>query len=860
MTSFDRSPDRLYELLPAFHRTRDIEQGYPLRALLRVINEQVAVVEDDIAQLYDDWFIETCADWAVPYIGDLIGFRPVHEAGEPGDPRTVEGRLRNDFLVPRREVANTIALRRRKGTLHVLEQLANDVAGWPARAVEFYRRLAWTQHLNHQHPQRGCLLDLRDPDRLDRIGAAFERDAHFVDVRRLNSRHRRGRYNIPGIGVYVFRLKSYPVSRTQAYCLEEQGLHCYTFSALGNDAPLYSNDRVEDVRPTSEPGLPLPIRRLALQKIVGEHPRTAAASTVYYGHARSFAIYAPDWPKKGASQPIAASAVVPADLGDWVYQAERNSIAVDPLSGRIAFPAAQLPKKGVWVEYHYGFSADIGGGEYARPAIQPSLQDTSRFQAPDFLDAAALVKRLPKDGDALSVYLRAHFGAATLALLDAYHPPMPVTSELIQAIVNAFNGVLAAADLYDGPRFEPFAPLSDELQQLLADDSGPRLARRNRLLLEAAYHGLLARSFAIYRIGEHHYHKLGAALEKWSTDKPRYAIIEFTDSGVYTDPVRIELDAYQTLQIRAAERKRPVLRMLDYMADAPDGFSISGGTGSRLVLDGLLISGRGIRVDGPGAGDDPAKPAAPDICEIVIRHCTLVPGWGVQCDCEPKRPNEPSIELIETSANLRIEHSIVGSIEIVADARRSDPIAIAISDSIVDATHSGRIALGNASGRLAFARVTLVRSTVLGLLEAHAMDLAENTIFMGCVTIARRQHGCMRFCYVSPNSRTPRRYHCQPDLVRAAVDSLEPAPADAAAAKKNESLRVRPRFTSTRYGTPAYCQLAEDCAAEIKRGADDESEIGVFHDLFQPQREANLRARLAEYTPAGMDAGVLFAS
>jgi hypothetical protein len=34
--------------------------------------------------------------------------------------------------------------------------------------------------------------------------------------------------------------------------------------------------------------------------------------------------------------------------------------------------------------------------------------------------------------------------------------------------------------------------------------------------------------------------------------------------------------------------------------------------------------------------------------------------------------------------------------------------------------------------------------------------------------------------------------------------------------------------------------------------------MGVFHDLFNPQREANLRARLDEYTPAGMRAGIIF--
>jgi hypothetical protein len=54
--------------------------------------------------------------------------------------------------------------------------------------------------------------------------------------------------------------------------------------------------------------------------------------------------------------------------------------------------------------------------------------------------------------------------------------------------------------------------------------------------------------------------------------------------------------------------------------------------------------------------------------------------------------------------------------------------------------------------------------------------------------------------------------------------------------------------------------LAYTCAEEIKRGADDESEMGIFHDLYQPQRAANLRARLNEYTPAGMEAGIIYAS
>jgi hypothetical protein len=36
--------------------------------------------------------------------------------------------------------------------------------------------------------------------------------------------------------------------------------------------------------------------------------------------------------------------------------------------------------------------------------------------------------------------------------------------------------------------------------------------------------------------------------------------------------------------------------------------------------------------------------------------------------------------------------------------------------------------------------------------------------------------------------------------------------------------------------------------------------MGAFHDLMQPQRAANLRARLAEYTAAGMNAGLILVS
>ena len=78
--------DELFALLPALHRLRDVEQGEPLRALLAVIQSEFDRVDADTAQLYDNWFIETCEEWVVPYLGDLlaVGGDQVAQVGQRG--------------------------------------------------------------------------------------------------------------------------------------------------------------------------------------------------------------------------------------------------------------------------------------------------------------------------------------------------------------------------------------------------------------------------------------------------------------------------------------------------------------------------------------------------------------------------------------------------------------------------------------------------------------------------------------------------------------------------------------------------------------------------------------------------------
>lgn len=861
----------LYSKLPAIYRVRDAENGYKLRALLSVIEEQADILDEDISRMYENWFIETCEDWVVPYIGDLLGYLPLHNTGMPAGRRSARDADRTRILIPRRDVANTIRYRRRKGTLALLELLAGDVADWPARAVEFYRVLGWTQAISHLHPGRGRTTDIHDVDILDRVDGPFDETAHTVDVRRIVSGRTPGRYNIPEAGVFACRLQSYPVTMTMAHHHDtvrrkpdqkKKPVHGnYTFSILGNDAPLYTRpERETDPRHIAEEiNLPVPIRRRALEDRAGkkkEH-RYRTVSPVYYGPEKSLAIWVLGWPPtresmKGPPQLIPADRVIVADLSEWKYDIPKQYVAVDPVLGRIRFPAAARHPSRVFVRYHYGFSADIGGGEYSRPIPGPDLKHISGLHARDLKNTeqfAAKLAAAEEGTDPVSGYILGRLSDDTKKELTITGSP-----ELAVLLARDLTALLADQAFYSPERFGNIAMDSAELLGLLDQKPGSDgTVRRNRLLLEAAYPQFIPRSFLMYRVGTgQEYTEIPDAISAWYNDGPVHAVIEITDSGVYsnTRPISITLEPYQSLYVRAADAKRPVIRLLDLEPSAADFFSISGGEGSRLVLDGLLITGRGIRISGPenakGVGG-----STEDLCEVVIRHCTLVPGWSIDSGSCPEYGGEPSIELERTRTQLYIEKSITGSITVAADAVRAEPNRIRIRDSIVDATRSHLDAISTPEYSIAHAALSFERCTVIGNVSVHSIRHAENSIFTGEMMVARTQEGCMRFCYVPDGSRTPRKYQCMPDSLIA-----EPGKTDEE--KAADLQRVRPSFTSRCYGKPGYCQLAIDCPMEIREGAEDESEMGVFHDLYQPQREANLRLRLVEYTPAGMESGIIF--
>ena len=77
--------DKLWNLLPAVYRAQDSNvfgANGPLREMVNRIGAQAAVLRRSIDRLWQDQSIETCDDWVVPYIADLLATESDEEAAE----------------------------------------------------------------------------------------------------------------------------------------------------------------------------------------------------------------------------------------------------------------------------------------------------------------------------------------------------------------------------------------------------------------------------------------------------------------------------------------------------------------------------------------------------------------------------------------------------------------------------------------------------------------------------------------------------------------------------------------------------------------------------------------------------------
>jgi len=415
--------ERLYELLPAIYRIRDAENGEALHALLTIMGDELARIEDDIAGLYDDWFIETCAEWVVPYIGDLLGVRGLHQLAEV------------DSFSQRAYVANTLRYRRRKGTAPVLEQLARDVTGWPARAVEFFERLATTQNMNHMRLHSPATASLRQAANLELTGGALETVNHTAEVR--NIAPGRGRYNIPNVGLFLWRLQPYFIQGVAPQPVTNPPDGRYRFSPLGNDIPLFNRPRTETeiVHLAEEPDLPGMLRRRALYddlealrlgSVTGE-----PSPSQYLDASPALQILLPD--AQGELAPVSAAEILICNLEDIPGEVDwrrppttreyagKNlpiQVAVDPHNGRIAFPTGVVPTD-LAVSYAYGFPADIGGGPYLQHLPGSSELPGSSMPDPFTTTVAKRDGDHTTVADAIAAWVGASEPAGVITILDS---------------------------------------------------------------------------------------------------------------------------------------------------------------------------------------------------------------------------------------------------------------------------------------------------------------------------------------------------------------------------------------------------------------------------------------------------------
>jgi hypothetical protein len=717
---------KLFDLLPALYRLKDAQLATaqqlsmgPLESLLTLVEEQLSVVDNDLEQLYDDQFIETCAPWVIPYIGDLIGYQPVHGVAPA-------------VASPRAEVAHTISFRRRKGTVLALEQLARDVTGWGAHAVEFFQLLVGTQYMKHVRPLNFCTPDLRSWQVAAYLDTAFDGTAHQIDVRRIAVQ--RGRYNIPNIGIFLWSLNAYSLSLaplTASASNSAGQAQCFRFSPLGRDIPLFTNPVSQGSQITTA-AMPVNVPDRLLRRVLCQDLQSGAGAA-YYGEGKSLVL------KLGGqilnpyqiqvcnlSGPDGSWANLPPSTGNYPYSA-----AIDPELGRLALPpsaGSNIPE----ATFYYGFNADMAGGEYARE--QEFLVESEVLQFPD----TSAPPRYSTLQEALD------FAASQLS------PQGQIAVEL--------NGSGVSQ-----PAYRPGAQLSINVP-------------------------------------------VGAAME-----------------------------------IRGAQGSWPTLIL-------NGGITVSGGASSSLVLNGLLVTSR--VAPGQPSGTPPvalvqAPATAPggsnnQLGTLTIKDCTLVPGWALAPNGAPQYGDAPALAAAPAQLQIVIQRSIVGGLQI------EELVQASLTDSILDATSSSNIAYSASDSSSAGGPLTLQGCTVIGKVHATVFTLVSNSIIWAELASGdswsspfiadRKQVGCVRFSYLPLGSVTPRQFEC------IAQDAGSPPPL----------------FYSLRYGDPMYAKLLPSTDNAIRNGADDGGEMGAFHFVLAPLRETDLRVRMQEFLPVGIEFGIFY--
>jgi hypothetical protein len=898
--SFD--VDHLLDLLPDIYRIRDIEQGGPLRNLLKVIAGQVSVLEEDMAQLYDDLFIETCAEWTVPYIGDLIGQRSLKMAGSQG-------------LGMRAQVANTMAMRRRKGTFSKIDELVRDAAGWDSVAVEYFRRLALTENLNHSRPESSSRPDLRQWDRLLDLQSPFNNLPHNAEIRTASSGQ--GRYNLSNLGIFIWRLNSYPLTGSDCFKVDE---HRFMFNPLGCNTQLFARPE----RSVDPPIMPGPISRemlfLDLERYFGT------------GKSISLQIRHDDQDPESHDIEIEASSVVACDLSDlldekgvvrgWANMPV-SQIAIDPVLGRIAFPelvsSQSLTPKVVRAGFCYGFSADLGGGEYARSEFfeikserTNSVSKTKKTDSEEAGDDLKLFKdalnELGQDGGIVEIsdsgryvlinqnrkYLDIYassgrkieiraaegcrpvlvgnivvkgLGEVSLNGLVLTGGGLTVSNRLKHLLISHCTIVPGSILAADG---QPIAPQAFSIE-VRADDAqaevtveiersivGPLKLPKDGAelvvkdcIVDSPGRGEGAREYPFLVSGEIEEmisETRSGAINVTIARKGPYRVLLPKISGdletLRSDLEKALVSAHTSLGFRGA-RVVGKGRRLIIIPGVPGGVTVEATRESdlagRLKLEAHhAFCSRSLL---GGIVSLPLKlSAVSPSFKIIINDGTAlkIKMGGIPSNCQ--------------EAAAMIQEAMEGHKDL------NDMMAAQVDGRLaIFRTGEGEVprlrAAENDNTTLAELGLEMSVPAIAGLDGDAGPDTSiEGSTVFGVVRVKKlviaNQTIFSDPVYVSQRQEGSVRFSF------IAQGSRTPGRYECQP-KDDDSWSEGLRFTSTRYGEPGYGQLSRLCAPGILLG-DDGGEMGAFHLLYQPQREINLRVVLDENMRFGIDWGIFF--
>lgn len=417
--------DKLWNLVPTIYRVEDTdnyEKPGPLREIVNRIGVQAAILRRSIDRSYEDQSIESCDDWIIPYIADLLMTKLVPSLDSRGQ---------------RLDVAKTIYYRRRKGTVALIEELAADITGWEARAVEFFRRMARTRHMIDPEigawiptiidPAKSATLetksrqdktlgqgdlsrlqraegligsltatgiggwaDLRNVAGASKTGTAYDEYFYTGDMRR--GRGRTGWYNIPRLGVFLWRLRSFGVAWSTPVPIKTCPGH-YTFDPTGRTIELFAAASRQENRAygdlwasPQEWQLPTPISTALLhQALANPIDMPLWATTVGLTGVtdqNSLGVFR----KPGPDYLAVDTAHVYTDKDDAV--ADPAAVIVYPELGRFHV-LTPPPNDVVFSTYHYGFASTIGAGPYDRRRLgDSSIPDGTVFDGGSNFDTA----------------------------------------------------------------------------------------------------------------------------------------------------------------------------------------------------------------------------------------------------------------------------------------------------------------------------------------------------------------------------------------------------------------------------------------------------------------------------------------